>query len=132
MIIIPSFSNYRMSRKEVDSFIRELKEIIRDTNFNIDTDFFLNTGKEKNMKTLFDLDYGAEDVIEILLGLTVSNYSETLLDTDDQNPLLLNVFGVIIQNKEIYIKIKNRSTPKRKIICVSFHWSEHTIGYPYK
>ena len=130
VIIISSFN--RMSRKEVDSFIRELKEIIGDTSFNIDTDFFLNTGKEKNMQTLLDLDYSAEDVLEILSRLAVSNYSETLLDTDDQNPLFLNVFGIMIQNKEIYIKIKTRSTPKRKIICVSFHWSEHTMGYPYK
>ena len=121
-----------MSRKEVDGFIHEIKEIIGDKSFHIDTDFFLNTGKEKNMQTLSDLDYNAEDVLEILSGLTVNNYSETLLDTDDQNPPLLNVFGIMIQNKEIYIKIKNRSTPKRKIICVSFHWSEHTMGYPYK
>lgn len=71
VIIISSFN--RMSRKEVDSFIRELKEIVCDTNFNIDTDFFLNTGKEKNMQTLSDLDYGAEEVLEILSGLTVSH-----------------------------------------------------------
>lgn len=129
---ISSFISFHTSRKEVEAFIKELKEIIGNDTFRIESNFFLNTAKEKNVQTLLDLDYNEEDVLEILSGLTVKDYSETRIDTDNQNPPLLYVFGVILQNNEVYIKVKNRSTPQRKIICVSFHWSEHTMGYPYK
>ena len=120
-----------MSRKEVDKFIKELKNIIYDTNFDIDQNFYLNMGS-KNTQTLLDLEYIKEDVLDILSELTINDYSETLLDKDNQNPPLLIVFGKIINQKEVYIKIKHRSAPKKEIICVSFHWSEHIMVYPYK
>ena len=53
-----------------------------------------------------DLDYDTEDVAERLKELTVAEYSETKIDTDDLNPPLLFVFGKDINSELVYIKVK--------------------------
>ena len=110
----------------------QLSDTISNQNFDPDENLFL-IRKRKNQETLLALDFDNSDIINILSGLTEDNYSETLFDNDNDNPPLLNVFGVQINNQEVYIKIKIRSTADNNmVICVSFHWAEHKIKYPYK
>ena len=108
-----------------------MKDVIDDPNFSIEKNFFWNS-KIENKSTLLDLDYDLYDVVKILSELDIQNYSETVFDSDNDNPPLLFVFGKEITKKEVYIKIKVRANPKRKIVCVSFHWAQHTMLYPYK
>lgn len=131
VIFISSITSFHTSPKEVESYLKETKEIINSESFCVETDFFL-INKTKNTQTLLNLDFDADDVINVISNLNIEDYSETLMDIDNQNPPLLYVFGNIIQNKEIYIKIKTRTTPEKKIICVSFHLAEHKMQYPYK
>lgn len=118
------------SRKDVNDFLIQLKGVLNDSNFSIENDLFL-IRKTENQSTLIDLEYDLDDVAKILSELNIQNYSETLFDEDNENPPLLFVFGKEISKKEIYIKIKVRMNPERKIVCVSFHWAQHTMLYPY-
>ena len=114
------------NRKAVNQFLTQLKDVIDDPNFSIEENLFL-IGRPENKATLIDLDYDSDDVVKILSELNIENYSETLFDEDNDNPPLLFVFGKEICEKEIYIKIKVRMNPETKIVCVSFHWAQHTM-----
>lgn len=126
------------SKTDVAKFLDKIKEILSDKNFNIDNDFILikNKNKEEGYSTphtLLDLDYDVSDVVEQLIQLEVSDFSEVKLDEDDPNPPLLYVFGKEINGKEVYIKIKYRDFDDASlVICVSFHYSKWSMEYPYK
>jgi len=76
-----------------------------------------------------DLEYDSGDIAERLKELNIREYSETLMDKDDLNPPLLFVFGKEIHGKLIYIKLKIK--PTEKILCVSFHYAEATMKFPF-
>jgi hypothetical protein len=63
--------------------------------------------------------------------LTISEYSETKIDYDDLNPPLLFVFGKIINNKLVYIKLKIKENQNKYILCVSFHYAKDEMNFPY-
>ena len=76
---------------------------------NVDTDFALIKSKKVDEEystpyTLLDLDYDVYDVIDHLIKLDVSDFSEVKLDEDDSN----------------------------QVICVSFHYSKWSMDYPFK
>lgn len=80
--------------------------------FDINTDLNLICKKKQGDDqkfstpyTLLDLDYDAEDVVNRLKELKVEEYSETKIDTDDENPPILFVFGKDINAKRIYVKL---------------------------
>lgn len=131
MRTIPKYHNITSNRKDVTQFLALLKGVLEDPSFVIEEDLFFIKKRENN-ETLLDLDYELSDVVEKLLELNIQNYSETLIDDTDENPPLLFVFGIDISGKEVYIKIKVRTQPKKTIVCVSFHWAQHTMLYPYK
>ena len=126
------------SRNDVDKFLRKIKEILLDKQFNVDTDFALIKSKKVDEEystpyTLLDLDYDVYDVIDHLIKLDVSDFSEVKLDEDDPNPPLLYVFGTEINGREVYIKIKYRGfDDSNQVICVSFHYSKWSMDYPFK
>lgn len=127
-----------ISKHEVKSFINELKELVNNDRFDIDSDFvFINTTKASDdylystRFTLLDLEYDSYDVLDKLLELKTEEYSESVLDKDDSNPLWLHVFGKKINNKLIYIKIKIRSSDNKQIVCVSFHYAKNNMSFPY-
>lgn len=119
-------------RKDVESFLTAVKATISDESFNIKRQFFFIV-KQKTQETLLELGFDSEDVIKEIEKLTVSDYSETLFDKDNTNPPLLYVFGALIKEKKVYIKIKQRNADDGNIIvCVSFHYPEHPMMHPYK
>ena len=105
--------------------------------FDIDTEFVLIRKNKKDdveystPYTLLDLDYDIEDVVDKLKELTVEEYSETKIDKDDLDPLLLFVFGKNINRKFIYIKLKIKGDQKRHVLCVSFHYAKDKMKFPY-
>ena len=78
-----------------------------------------------------DLDYDISDVANSLKELTIAEYSETKIDKDDPGTLPLFVFGKVINKKQVYVKLKTKETPKRHIICVSFHYAKDKMLFPY-
>ena len=125
-------------RKEVNGFLEELKSILCSDCFNAGRDLILirsnkkgDRGKFSTVSTLVDLGYDIDDIAGCLRTLSIAEYSQTLMDRDDFNPPLLYVFGKMVEGRTIYIKLKIKSGNK-KVVCVSFHYAEHDMNYPYR
>ena len=108
-------------KKDVKKFLDELKAIINDVSFDSDDDLIIIKSSKDEVQyskryTLFDLDYDTVDVVDRLKELTVSDYSETLIDKDDDKPPLLFVFGKDINNRQVYIKLKIKGENNRRIL----------------
>ena len=109
---------------------------INDVSFDSNDDLILIKSSKDEVQystryTLFDLDYDTVDVVDRLKELTVSDYSETLIDKDDDKPPLLFVFGKDINNRQVYIKLKIKGENNRRILCLSFHYAKHKMKFPY-
>ena len=111
---------------------------LQSADFNMDTDLVIIRRRKQDGEqffstpyTLVDLGYDAGDIAELLKQLTVEEYSETKIDKDDLNPPLLFVFGKVIEGKLIYIKLKIKSSQKKYILCVSFHYAKDKMKFPY-
>lgn len=87
--------------------------------------------RDKNIETLAALDIPGIKRKEIIKTLRVKDYSEGPIK--DALNLLgdMWVFGKDIKNQEIYIKI-SLGLPNKDVICISFHFSEYPMSYPYK
>ena len=105
--------------------------------FDIDSDFWLSRARKpadeehSTPYTILDLEYDAEDVVKRISELTISEYSETLIDKDNLDPPLLFVFGKDIKGKLVYIKMKIKGEEKRQVFCVSFHYARERMEFPY-
>lgn len=92
---------------------------------------FQNRLNRKNFQTLTDLEFHVEHVKIILKELEPGDYSEgPLKDTLYKGPDMW-VFGKEIKKREVYIKI-TMGQPNDKVICISFHFAEHSLAHPYK
>lgn len=86
-------------KKEVKEFLQDLGQFINRDDFNIDHDFYLNLKDDQRRDkkyttsyTTLALEYDNNDIVEVLKTLTVEDYSETKIDTDDIHPPILYVF----------------------------------------
>ena len=136
--VIPIFLSTQSKKREVVAFLDELQKLLERENFDINTDITLIIKKKQGEDqrystpyTLLDLDYDIEDVVNRLKELTVEEYSETKIDTDDVNPPLLFVFGKDINGKIIYIKLKIKGNQQKYVLCVSFHYAKDKITFLY-
>lgn len=136
--VISIFLSTQSKKQEVEAFLNELKSLLKNKEFRIDTDLIIIKKKKRKEDepystpyTLLDLDYDAEDVAESLAALTTGNYSETKIDKDDVDPPLLFVFGIDINRKPVYVKLKIKGNPKHRILCVSFHYAKVKMKFPY-
>lgn len=118
-------------------FLENLHKLLRDEDFNVNTDLNIIRKKKKGADqkfstpyTLLDLDYDVEDIVSRLKELKVEEYSESKIDRDDANPPVLFVFGKEINGRLIYVKLKIREQ-KRQVLCVSFHYAKDKMEFPY-
>lgn len=124
------------SEEEVKNFIIELKEILSDSDFNVDSDLDILLKKKSELptdpyttaNTLLELDFDRHDVFNQLLSLQISNYMETLIDDLNNSLPPFYAFAKVIKNKDVYIKVKIRDGQRRKIFCISFHFAR----YPFQ
>ena len=128
--------NVRSNKKEVAEFLGKLNDILLNEKFDVEKDITIIKSKKKEAQystpyTLLDLDYDTDDVVERLKELRVEEYSETKIDKDDLNPPLLYVFGKNIDGKQVYIKLKIKENKQKHILCVSFHYAEREMNFPY-
>ena len=125
-------------KKEVIAFLFDLKALLEKEDFDINTDITLIRKKKidedekySTPYTMLDLEYDVNDVIDRLKELIVSEYSESKIDKDDLNPPLLFVFGKVINNKLVYIKLKLKDNQQKHVLCVSFHYAKEDMKFPY-
>ena len=112
-------------KTEVEAFLRD---------FKIKLEFWgllFRTDRGKNFETMLQLEYSVEHVKKELRELELSHYvGGPLLETLYKGAAMW-VFGKWIQSKEIYIKI-TMGRPSDKVLCISFHFAERSLNYPYK
>ena len=132
------FLSVQSKKREVVAFLKELKDLLGQDDFDINTDMILIRKKKQGKYqiystpyTMLDLDYDIDDVIARLKELKLEEYSETKIDRDDVNPPLLFVFGKDIDSKLVYVKLKIKGDQRKHILCVSFHYAKGRMTFPY-
>lgn len=132
------FLSVQSKKREVVAFLKGLKDLLGQDDFDINTDMILIRKKKQGKDqiystpyTMLDLDYDIDDVIARLKELKLEEYSETKIDRDDVNPPLLFVFGKDINSKLVYVKLKIKGDQRKHILCVSFHYAKERMTFPY-
>jgi len=91
--------------------------------------------RRENNECIAQLGFRYADIEDTLLGLSVEDYCEGPRRDRDQ-PGELWMFGKVIKDRTIYIKLKLASFGTvgslRMVRVVSFHPAEHTLEYPFK
>jgi hypothetical protein len=113
--------------------VREFLQLIKETIQNPITDQgWVLVPRPENKKCILKLGFTYQDIKETLLDLSVEDYCEGPF-RDRDIPGELWVFGKLIDNKTVYIKIKFASLGPLKIVrVVSFHFAEYPLEYPLK
>ena len=122
-------------KEDVESFIEKLHTILNSGNYELDilpkkknekkNDPFTTQNTLKTLGLIED-----EDIADEFLSLSVKDYIETMKD-DKPNKSDFRVFGKVIDNKEVYIKLKIKKD--KDIFCVSFHFAKYPLKQrPYK
>lgn len=113
------------TQQEVEAFLKRFKEkmTIWDVLFRDD--------RGKNAQALADLEFRPLDRKTALKQLVALDYSEGPLPDTLYRGADMWVFGKIIKNKEVYIKI-TLGASGTSVICISFHLAEHPMDYPLK
>ena len=95
--------------------------------------FILRTNRinDKNTPTLLALQLDYTQVKEILKELKLEDYSDGPLPDTQYNISDMWIFGKMIKEKEVYIKIQ-LGRPGSEAICISFHFPEYKMKYPFK
>jgi hypothetical protein len=85
----------------------------------------------KNAQALLDLEISANYRTSVLRQLKVEDYSEGPVPDTLYKGSDMWVFGKIIRDKEVYIKI-SLGLENAEVIVMSFHIADHPIKYPLK
>ena len=116
-------------REKVRDFLQSIKETI--ANPVADQGWVL-VPRPENKECILQLGFKYQDISETLLDLSVEDYCEGPCRDRDQ-PGDLWVFGKVIENKAVYIKIKLASFgPLRIVRVISFHFADYTLDHPFK
>lgn len=116
-------------------FLKELKEVLTNQNFDISKDLDILQKKKNELptdpyttfNTMQALDFDSHDVKNQLLALDVSEYMETFIDDKDNSLPRFFAFGKTIKNREVYVKAKIRDRKNCKVFCVSFHFARFPL-----
>ena len=87
--------------------------------------------RAKNAKALSLLEISPSDRKKIIEGLLPEDYAEGPVPDKQFLGDDLWVFGKVVKQQEIYIKI-SLGQPNKATICVSFHVAEFPMKYPFK
>jgi hypothetical protein len=112
--------------------LAEIQKFLNDFHQKVEVfDIFFLDDREKNLKSIPELELIPGARKQVVQSLTVDDYSEGPIKN------LLNkwgdlwVFGKDIKGQEVYIKIAY-GVPNGRAICISFHLAEYPMKYPYK
>jgi len=120
---------------DVIAFLKELKEVLTDSSFDVSKDLDILPKKKSELptdpyttaNTLLALDFDKNDVVNQLLALDISEYMETFIDDKNNSLPPFFAFGKTINNREVYIKAKIRDRKNCKVFCVSFHFARYPL-----
>ena len=116
-------------REKVRDFLQSVKETIANP---ISDQGWVLVPRPENKECILQLGFKYQDISETLLDLSVEDYCEGPCRDRDQ-PGDLWVFGKVLENKAVYIKIKLASLgPLRIVRIISFHFADHTLDHPFK
>jgi len=112
--------------------LAEIQAFLRDFKFKLSfKDKILFVSRPKNYNTMKELELSVVGVKEELKKIEVADYSQGPLEEVVFQGMPMWVFGRSIKSREVYIKItmgKKDEDP----ICISFHFSEFPMAYPFK
>lgn len=114
-----------VSKKQVETYLSDL---------NYKIDFFgilFRDDRGKNQQTLHDLEILPNQRKAIVKSLKVEDYSEGPLAENMHGILPMWVFGKIVKQQEVYIKV-SMGIENNQAVCISFHIAEHPMSYPFK
>ena len=132
------------SKSNVCEFLEKMKSILEGDAFDIHRDFVFQRHRVNdepddefnNENTLLALDYGVEDVVEVLKTLTLEDYHESMVDNVANGFNVFFVFGKRIRKRDVYIKIRLKQRVNKTgsyVFCISFHFARQAIiDYPYR
>jgi len=112
-------------KEEIERFLIEFKQKISFWGL------VLRSDRSNNFLTMAELELTTAKIKIILNELTSLDYTQgpekdTLYKMTD-----MWMFGKEIKNREVYIKI-TFGLPGQEAVCISFHFSEHPLVYPFK
>lgn len=111
--------------QQVEEFLNDFK--VKMSIWNI----LFRDDRKKNMLTLSELELPPIERKKIIEKLVATDYSEGPLEETLYKGNDMWVFGRIVKNKEVYIKI-TMGIAGSGVICISFHIAEHPMSYPLK
>ena len=115
---------------EVKNFLISMKTALQKST-NLDPRLSFSTVRIKNMEALAELDIRVSDVEGVLMSLVPSDYCEGPL-ADSKIFGDLWVFGKMVNNKEVYIKLKLSGDAKRYLVrVISFHLPDKPMKYQF-
>ncbi len=114
-----------ISEKRVAAFLKDFKEKMKIW------DVLFRDDRGKNMQALLDLEIRPIDRKRILEKLKVSDYSEGPITDKLNRGTEMWVFGRMVKNREVYIKI-SMGIQGGSVICISFHIAQYSMNYPLK
>lgn len=125
-------NQYKADVEIITSFLRELNLLLNSPDFDYKKDFIFagKSEREKNTKTILQLDMSVIDIIEVLKKLKISEYYQSVPDDKNKNMPDFHVFFTFVSEMEIYIKLRIQNT--NNVLCISFHFPEYSHGkMPY-
>jgi hypothetical protein len=93
-------------------------------------DIIFRDNRPKNSQALLSLEMSPMERRKVIEDLKVQDYSEGPLNDNLYGIASMWVFGKQIKKREFYIKI-SMGRPNSKVICISFHPSQHPMNYPF-
>jgi len=112
----------------------DVQQFLKDFIFKMDYwGLYVRTDRinDKNGETLFTLELKRHHIKEILKQLNPEDYSAGPLPDKLYQISDMWVFGKKIKTREVYIKIQV-GKPNSETICISFHFAECPMNYPFK
>lgn len=85
----------------------------------------------KNQQALLQLELTRNQRIAIIEKLEIPDYCEGPLTDEMYGIASMWVFGKMIKEKDVYIKI-SMGQPNAQVICISFHVAEKKMVHPFK
>lgn len=113
------------TRHDVERFLNDYKVKLE----THDLEFRIH--RRENRKTLLELEFRIPDVKKTIKELKVEDYYRGPREDTLNRINSLWEFGKTIKGREVYIKL-NFGEFNKSVICVSFHFSERPISYPFK
>lgn len=123
-----------VSVDEVEVYLLDVINAIKDNRFKI-------SQREKNRKLVLDYILDREKIKEIILSLTVKDFSSSVNNIKEEySSEILYIFGKDVmllprfgsREKKVSIYIKFNKIDDGYIIVVSFHEQQYPLKYPFK